>query len=192
MEILLFSREQSTSQQRRSKMVNQRFLHKMMLQILEESEMILKNTFKSKSLNIHTYTEELLQEICRQTRLHISNQEVEKATSTSYFDLQEVIDDILNDNDDVDKERCEEMMHALSMIIQEPVEDQIEEEAMETQESIEDKPTIKQEMPDFQTLMELSLDNEELKENMLVDIPYDYISSYFFLHSIKCYKNILI
>ena len=48
---------------------------------------------------------------------------------------------------------------------------------METQESIEDKPTIKQEMPDFQTLMELSLDNQELKENMLVDIPYDYISS---------------
>ena len=164
-------------------MVNQRFLHKMMLQILKESEMILKNKFNVKSLNIHTYTEELLKEICRQTRLHVSNQEVEKvekvekATSTSYFDLQEVIDDILNDNDDVDKERCEEMMHALSVIIQESVEDQIEEEAMETQESIEDKPTIKQEMPDFQTLMELSLDNEELKDNMLVDIPYDYISS---------------
>ena len=119
MEILLFSRDHSTSQQRRSKMVNQRFLHKMMLQILKESEMILKNKFKVKSLNIHTYTEELLQEICRQTRLHVSNQEVEKvekATSTSYFDLQEVIDDILNDNDDVDKERCEEMMHALSVI----------------------------------------------------------------------------
>ena len=180
MEILLFSREHSTNRQRRIKMVNQRFLHKMMLQILKESEMILKNKFKVKSLNIHMYTEELLKEICRQTRLHVSNQEVEKvekATSTSYFDLQEVIDDILNDNDDVDKERCEEMMHALSVIIQEPVEDQIEEEAMETQESIEDKPTIKQEMPDFQTLIELSLDNEELKDNMTVDIPYDYISS---------------
>ena len=59
------------------------------------------------------------------------------------------------------------MVQALSAIIQ--TEDQIEEEAMKTQESIE--------MPDFQTLMELSLDNEELKDNMLVDIPYDYISS---------------
>ena len=75
----------------------------------------------------------------------------------------------MNDNDDdVDKERCDEMVQALSAIIQ--TEDQ-------TEEMVEDRPTIKQEMPDFQTLMELSLDNEELKDNMLVNIPYDYISS---------------
>ena len=66
------------------------------------------------------------------------------------------------------------MVQALSTIIQEPVEE--EEETTETQESIE--------MPDLQTLMELSLDNKELKDDMLVDIPYDYIS-------IKCYKNIM-
>ena len=60
MEILLFSREYSTSQQRQSKMVNQRFMHKMMLQILKESEMVLKTKGKVKSLNIHGYTEELL------------------------------------------------------------------------------------------------------------------------------------
>ena len=83
-----------------------------------------------------------------------------------------MLDDILNNDDDVDKERCEEIVQALSTIMQDPVEDQIEEEAMKTQESIE--------MPDFQTLMELSLDNEELTDDMLVDIPYHYISSYFF------------
>ena len=160
---------ENVSRQRRSKMVNQRVLHKMMLQIVKESEMILKNKCKVKNLTIHTYTEELLKEICRQTRLHVSNQEVEtvekveKATNTSYFDLQEVLDDILNDNDDVDKERYDEMVQALTAIIQ--TEDQ-------TEEMDEDKTTIKQEMLDFQTLMELSLDNEELKDDMLVDIPY--------------------
>ena len=100
MEILRFSREQSTSQQTRNKMVNKRHMHKMMLQILQDSEMVRTNKFTVKSLNIHTYTEELLKEICRQTRLHVSNQEVEeveeveKATSTSYFNLQEVLDDV--------------------------------------------------------------------------------------------------
>ena len=75
----------------------------------------------------------------------------------------------MNDNDDdVDKERCDEMVQALSTIIQ--TEDQ-------TEEMVEDKPTIEQEMLDFQTLMELSLDNEELKDDILVDIPYDYIAS---------------
>ena len=152
-------------------MVNQRHMHKIMLQILKESEMKLKNKFKVKNLTAHTYTEELLQEICRQTRLHVSNEEVEKvekATNTPHFDLQEVLDDIMNDNDDVDKERCDEMVQALTTIIK--TEEQ-------TEEMVEDKTTIKQEMLDFQTLMDLSLDNEELKDDMLVDIPYDYISS---------------
>ena len=65
MEILLFSREHSTNRQRRSKMVNKRHMHKMMLQILQESEMVLINKFTVKSLNIHTYTEELLKETTR-------------------------------------------------------------------------------------------------------------------------------
>ena len=101
-------------------------------------------------------------EISKRVRLYAIESEEEPTTSN---DLQEVLDDILNDNDDVDKERCEEMVQALSAIIQ--TEDQTEE--MKTEESIE--------MPDFQTLMEMSLDNEELKDDMLVDIPYDYISS---------------
>ena len=143
-----------------------------MLQILKDSEMVINNKYKVKNLTIHTYTEELLKEICKRARMHAKESEEEPeeepTTSNVNVDLQEVLDDIMNDNDDdVDKERCDEMMQALSAIIQ--TEDQIEEEAMKTQESIE--------MLDFQTLMEMSLDNEELKDDMLVDIPYDYISS---------------
>ena len=140
-----------------------------MLQILKDSEMAINNNFKVKSLTIHTYTEELLKEICKRVRMYAIEPEEEPTTSNANVDLQEVLDDIMNDNDDdVDKERCDEMVQALSAIIQ--TEDQ-------TEEMVEDKPTIKQEMPNFQTLMELSLDNEELKDNMLVNIPYDYISS---------------
>ena len=148
-------------------MVKNRHMQKMMRQILRNSEAAITKKFKVKFLDIHTYTEKLVTEICTQTRLHASNEDlgkVEKATTISYFNLQEVLDDILNDDDgDDEKGRCEEMVQALSTIIQEPVEDQIE-ESVETQESIEDNSAIKQEMPDFQTLMELSLDNEELKE----------------------------
>ena len=148
-------------------MVNKRRMHKKMLQILKDSEMVINNKVKVKNLTTHTYTEELLQEICKRVRMYATEPEEEPTTSNANIDLQEVLDDIMNDNDD-DKERCDEMVQALSAIIQ--TEDQIEEEeAMKTQESIE--------MPDFQTLMELSLDNEELKDDMLVDIPYDYISS---------------
>ena len=152
-------------------MVNKRHMRKMMLQILKESEMVINNKFKVKSLNIHTYTEELLKEICKRARMYaIEAQTEEEPTTYTSKDsqLQEVLDDILNNDDDVDKERCEEMVQALSVIMKDPVEDQME-ETIETQDSIE--------MPDFQTLMELSLDNEELKDDMLVDIPYDYISS---------------
>ena len=129
--------------------------------------MVINNKFKVKNLTTHTYTEELLKEICKRARMHAKESEEEPTTSNVNVDLQEVLDDIMNDNDN-DKERCDEMVQALSAIIQ--TEDQIEEEeAMKTQESIE--------MLDFQTLMEMSLDNEELKDDMLVDIPYDYISS---------------
>ena len=149
-------------------MVNKRHMHEMMLQILKESEMALNNKFKVKKLTTHTYTEELLKEISKRVRMYTTEPEEEPTTSNANIDLQEVLDDIMNDNDDDDKERCDEMVQALSTIIQ--TEDQ-------TEEMDEDKSTIKQEMPDFQTLMELSLDNEELKDDMLVDIPYDYISS---------------
>ena len=147
---------ENLNRQRQNKMVNQRHMHKIMLQILKDSEMVIKNKFKVKNLTIHTYTEELLKEISKRARIYAIEPEEEPTTSN---DLQEVFDDILN-NDDDDKERCEEMVQALSTIIQ--TEDQTEE--MKTEESIE--------MPDFQTLMELSLDNEELKDDMLVDIPY--------------------
>ena len=157
-------------------MVNKHRMHKIMLQILKESEIVINNKFKVKNLNIHMYTEELVKEICRRARMYaIEAQTEEEPTTPASKDSQllEVLDDILNNNDDdVDKERCEEMMQALSAVMQDPVEDQIEEsieEAVETQELIV--------MPDFQTLMELSLDNQELKDNMLVNIPYDYISS---------------
>ena len=172
MEILLFSREHSTNRQRRSKMVSKRHMHKMMLQILKESEMVINDIFKVKNLNIHTYREELVKEICTRARMYaIEAQTEEEPTISTSKDsqLQEVLDDILSNDDDIDKERCEEMVQALSTIMQDPVDNQIEEEAMKTQESIE--------IPDFQTVMEMSLDNKELKDNMLVHIPFDYISS---------------
>ena len=173
MEIVHVSREHSTNRQRRSKMVNKRHMHKIMLQILKDSEMVINNKFKVKNLTAHTYTEELLKEICKRARMYAKEPEEEPeeepTTSNANVDLQEVLDDIMNDNDDdVDKERCDEMVQALAALIQ--TEEQ-------TEEMDEDKTTIKQEMLDFQTLMELSLDTEELKDDMLVDIPYDYISS---------------
>ena len=149
-------------------MVNKRHMHTIMLQIVKDSEMVINNNCKVKNLTAHTYTEELLKEICKRARMHAKEPEEEPTTSNANVDLQEVLDDIMNDNDDVvDKERCDEMVQALSAIIQ--TEEQ-------TEEMVEDKSTIEQEMLDFQTLMELSLDNEELKDDMLVDIP-DLVNS---------------
>ena len=121
-----------------------------------------------KKLDIHTLTEELLteeilKEICRRARMYTAKLQTEEkstTTTTSYNSLQDVLDDIFQE---------EETLQALSLLNQESIEEPIE-------VSIEETPTIKQEsdLPDFQTLMELSIDNEELTDDMLVNIPYDY------------------
>ena len=58
-------------------------------------------------------------------------------------------------------------------------------------ESIDGITAIKQALPDFQTVMELSFDNEELKDDMFV-IFHLIIYLHNFFHSIKCYENKLI
>ena len=141
-----------------------------------------KRDFKVKNLNIHTYRELLLTEICRRTRMHVAEHETQtEDESTSYNNLQEVLDDILNDEEEalqtpssLKQELDEEVLQALTSInqeserIQESIEDMIEE-----------TPTIYQglqepDLSDFQTLMELSLDNEE-HDDLLVVIPHDKI-----------------
>ena len=79
-----------------------------MLQIVKDSEMVINNKYKVKNLTTHTYTEELLKEICKRVRMYATESEEdpeeEPTTSNANIDLQEVLDDIMNDNDD-DKER---------------------------------------------------------------------------------------
>ena len=92
--------------------------------------------------------------------------------------IEESIDETpMINQEPIQKSSEEPLEELIDVSIVEPMEELIEESL---EEPTEDPPSIKQvshgpDLPDFQTLLDLSLDNEELRDDMVLNIPWNFI-----------------
>ena len=158
-------------------MVNQRRMSRMMKQVLREAIRIVSINHKLKNLDIIEYIECLLVEVNRIAREQtVQINPTPNAGKEEEEIIQEVEEMVIGENQ---PETSEDEVIEPEAIKDEVIEpESIEDEASEP-EAIGDQ-EMTEELPDSQTLMNLTLDNEE-QDELAVTIPFDKIFLYYIL-----------
>ena len=157
-------------------MVNQRRMSKMMKQVLREAKRIVSINHKLKNLDSIEYIECLLVEVNRIAREQAVQINATPTAGKEEEIIQELEEMLIGENqpETIEDEVIEPEAIEDEVINPESIEDEaIEPEAIGDQEMTE-------ELPDFQTLMNLTLDNEK-QDELVVNIPFDKICLYYIL-----------